>query len=76
MTHKPWACSRCGKRSTQRHGTKAHIDAYHHGDGEPLHKPRTRRDDDEDSFADRAIAAEQDKAAVIHNPDQDWLLPQ
>lgn len=39
-----------------------------------LRKPKRASDDDE-SYADRAIQADQDRAAGIRNPDQDWLLP-
>lgn len=32
------------------------------------------RPDREESFADRSIEAEQDRAMGIYNPDQDWLI--
>jgi hypothetical protein len=38
-----------------------------------LRPPRAK--DDEESFADRAVQAEIDRACGIDNPDIDWLLP-
>lgn len=36
--------------------------------------PDQEQDDDE-SFAERAIQAQIDEECGIYNPDQDWLLP-
>lgn len=41
------------------------------------HVPRKQvpEQDDDESFAERAIQAQIDEECGIYNPDQDWLLP-
>lgn len=55
------ACPHCGKLLQGKAGVRAHIIAKHSGD-------------DDESFADRAIQAEIDRACGIPT-DDDWLLP-
>lgn len=67
------ACPHCGRRLNGDAGVRSHIIAKHGGKGRGSFKP-TPADDDE-SFADRAIQAEIDRACGFANPDIDWLLP-
>jgi hypothetical protein len=72
--NRQWACSLCGKRCTTPRGVEMHAADVHKKPAVAVRKP-PKRDDDEESYADRAIQAEIDLAAGIYNPDQDWLLP-
>jgi hypothetical protein len=65
------ACPHCGKRLSGDAGVRAHIIAKHGGKGKGAFKPDG---DDDESFADRAIQAEIDRACGIPT-DDDWLLP-
>lgn len=72
-----WQCSLCKRKKATREAVADHIRAYHKKPAEPVKVtplPPAEVEDDE-SFADRAIDAELDRAMGIHNPDQDWLLP-
>jgi hypothetical protein len=64
-------CPHCGKRLRDRNGVMMHLKAKHGGKGIGAFRP----DDDDESFADRAINAEIDRACGIPNDDIDWLLP-
>jgi hypothetical protein len=66
------ACPQCGKRLFDRNGVYLHLKAKHGGKGSGAFKSET---DDDESFADRAVQAEIDRAAGIDNPDIDWLIP-
>jgi hypothetical protein len=66
-------CPHCGKRLLGRSGVYTHIKVKHGGKGKGAFKPV--RDDDDESFADRAVQAEIDRACGIPNDDIDWLLP-
>ncbi|MCZ8104019.1 MAG: hypothetical protein O9972_39760 [Burkholderiales bacterium] len=70
---KRFSCTRCGKRSTTEDGVAQHIDAKHGGKGDIMDHGAVGDDDDE-SFADRAIQAMIDDAMGIPT-DDDWLLP-
>lgn len=65
-------CPHCGKLLRGRDGVRTHIIAKHGGKGKGAFKPET--DDDDESFADRAIQASIDRACGIPT-DDDWLLP-
>ena len=82
MAYKGYQCSICKRRFTTSKGANAHMDAKHDSGGvvtfteykrKPAPKPKA--DEDDESFADRAVQAEIDRACGIYNPDQDWLLP-
>jgi hypothetical protein len=68
---KPWKCSRCGKKYANPDSVRIHVRDKHKGKGEPCRVPSP---EDDESFADRAIQAEIDRAMGIPN-DDDWLLP-
>lgn len=72
MSNKQWKCGRCGKRHHTRVSTIQHISSMHGGVGEPeLVKPR---DDEELSIAQRAMAAQLDKAMGLPVDDElDWI---
>lgn len=57
MKHKPFKCSRCGKRFTTPHGTEMHIAEKHDGGTVEKHVPRHERDDYEPSMAETLIDA-------------------
>jgi hypothetical protein len=67
------SCPHCGKRLRDENGVRTHIIAKHGGKGRGAFKP-TAPDDDDESFADRAVQAEIDRACGIPS-DDDWLLP-
>lgn len=62
-------CPHCGKSFRGKAGVYSHIKAKHGGKGKGAFKP-----DDEESFADRAVQAEIDRASGRPG-DDDWLLP-
>lgn len=62
-------CPHCGKRLFDKNGVRTHIKVKHGGKGIGAYK-----EDVEESFADRAVQAEIDRACGIQN-DDDWLLP-
>ena len=73
---KPWQCDHCSKRFVDAFAVREHHKAKHKNKKlAQAVKDATGRRDDEESFADRAIAAELDRAMGVHNPDGDWLLP-
>lgn len=65
-------CPNCTKRTDDTNAMMQHIKAKHHGKGIAAFRPAS--DDDDDSFADRAIAADLDHAMGVDNPDYDWLV--
>jgi len=67
------SCPHCGKRLRGNAGIRMHIIVKHGGKGVGAVEPDD--DDDNESFADRAIQAEIDRACGIENDDIDWLLP-
>lgn len=77
---KPWQCRHCPKRFTDPFAMREHHKAKHKHKKLPqavkdaIHAHRERRGDFEESFADRAIAAELDHAMGVDNPDYDWLV--
>lgn len=64
-------CPHCGKRLFGKSGVRMHIKMKHGSKGIGAFKEPS---DDDESFADRAIQAEIDRACGIAN-DDDWLLP-
>lgn len=54
-------CPECTKSFPTRRGLKDHMRAKH-------------TDDDDESFASRAIQAGLDEAMGVHNDDYDWLV--
>jgi hypothetical protein len=54
-------CPECSKSFLTKRGLKDHMHAKH-------------TDDDDESFASRAVAAELYEAMGIHNDDYDWLV--
>jgi ferredoxin len=71
---KPWGCSHCSKRFVDAFAVREHHKKKHKNKKlSQTVKDATRRDEEE-SFADRAIAAELDHAMGIGNPDYDWLV--
>ncbi len=82
MAYKGYRCGVCKRRFIDSRAANAHMSAKHEGGGvvtfeEYKRKPAPRPSvhDEDESFADRAVQAEIDKACGIYNPDQDWLLP-
>ena len=72
--NKPFECSRCHKKFATKRAVIQHVSATHHGVGSAdKRKPKVYEPDDE-SFADRAVQAQIDKACGIYNYDQEWLL--
>lgn len=72
---KPWPCSHCHKRFVDAYAVREHHKAKHKNKKlAQAVKDATRRRDDDESYADRAIAAELDHAMGISNPDYDWLV--
>ncbi len=65
------ACPHCGKRLRGDAGVHTHIKAKHPNKSRKQFAPQS---DDDESFADRAIQAEIDRACGIPT-DDDWLLP-
>lgn len=74
MSMKPWRCSICGKRKSSQNAVYGHARDVHKKPAEAIKVVR-KNDDDDESYADRAIKADIDRAAGIYNPDQEWLLP-
>ena len=71
---KPWQCAHCKKRFADAFAVREHHKMKHKNKKlAQAVKDATRRDDDE-SFADRAVAASLDHAMGIDNPDYDWLV--
>lgn len=68
--NRPIQCPHCTKRFADNNGAYSHIKKKHGGKG----KAAFRHQCDDESFADRAIQAEIDRACGIPN-DDDWLLP-
>jgi len=86
MTAGPIPCAYCGKTFIDDVARWTHTKAKHHGKKNPRpdvlrDRDRARdarknhREDDDESFADRAVQAEIDRACGVDNPDIDWLLP-
>ena len=71
---KPWFCSICGKRGSSESAIADHARGKHPKTVASAIRRKSGADTDE-SYADRAVQAEQDKAAGIYNADRDWLLP-
>lgn len=61
-------CQNCPRKFAERSHVYQHIKAKHHGKGKGAFV------DDDESFADRAIAASLAVAMGEHT-DDDWLLP-
>ena len=72
MTAGPIPCAYCTKTFKDENARWSHTKMRHPGK-KNLRPPRAK--DDEESFADRAVQAEIDRACGIDNPDIDWLLP-
>lgn len=66
-------CPNCPKKFRTRDAVRSHIKAKHGGKGIGAF-PREEDEDHEESFADRAIAAELDHAMGVDNDDYDWLV--
>jgi hypothetical protein len=66
------ACPECGKKLADKNGVYLHLKAKHGGKGSGAFKHQYEPDDE--SFADRAVQAEIDRACGVPNPDIDWLL--
>jgi hypothetical protein len=64
-------CPHCGKMCRGKPGVYSHIKAKHGGTGKGAFRPER---DEEESFADRAVQAEIDRASGRPG-DDDWLLP-
>jgi len=67
---KPIKCPNCARRFADNNAALQHVKKKHGGKG----AASFRSDDDDESFADRAIAAQLDHAMGIDNPDYDWLV--
>lgn len=77
MTTKDWKCSHCTKSFVDAFAVRSHHNKKHKGKKlAQAVKDATRRvrDDDDESFASRAINAQLDHAMGVHNPDYDWLV--
>lgn len=64
-------CPYCSRMLRGADGVYSHVKQKH------PNKKRAhlrRKNDDHESFADRAIAAQLDHAMGINNPDYDWLV--
>lgn len=72
---KSWKCTHCNRRFTDPNGVMQHHKQKHRGKklADDI-KAALHDNDDDESFADRAIAAELDHAMGIDNPDYDWLV--
>lgn len=69
---KPFRCE-CGRKFGSMKAWEQHkAMSYAHNPNATVTK--IARPQREETFADRAIAAELDRAMGIYNPDQDWLL--
>ena len=78
MTARPIPCAYCAKTFVDEVGRWTHTKAKHHGKKNPYPESLRKKyaaEDAEESFADRAVQAEIDRACGIANPDIDWLLP-
>lgn len=67
---KPIKCPHCPRRFASNSDTYQHIKMKHGGKGKAAFLPS----DDDESFADRAVAASIDRAMGVPN-DDDWLIP-
>ncbi len=65
-------CPHCNRRFADKNSVYSHCKAKHPNKERKQFAPV--RDDEEESFADRAVQAEIDRACGIPN-DDDWLLP-
>ena len=72
---KVFKCSRCNKSFHQQKSVLNHVKDVHGGVGSVEKRERPPQEPDDESMADRAVAAEIDRAMGIYNPDQEWLLP-
>lgn len=70
MGERKVACPHCGKMLRGEPGVHTHIIAKHGGKG----KGKYRREEGEESFADRAVQAQIDIYSGVKT-DDDWLLP-
>jgi hypothetical protein len=85
MTAGPIPCAYCDKTFVDEIARWMHTRTKHYGRKNPHPEVmraksiegQLRRDaeDADESFADRAVQAEIDRACGIDNPDIDWLLP-
>lgn len=66
-----YQCHLCPRSFGDALARRQHVKVKHKG---KIAKPRRTEDDDE-SFAERAVQAEIDRACGIDSPDIDWLLP-
>lgn len=71
MDHKV-QCPYCPRRLVDRNGAWMHVKVKHPRKSRKMFAPIV--DDDDESFADRAIRAEHDQAAGVENFDSRWLL--
>ncbi len=72
---KHYKCSACKKAFRTIQACEQHIEARHPKPHVILPEaPLEACDDDDESFASRAVQAEIDRACGIPNPDIDWLL--
>jgi hypothetical protein len=67
-------CNRCGKTFKQERHLQQHIRDKHHGKGAKSAPIAAFSNDDDESFASRAIQAELDHAMGVENADYDWLV--
>lgn len=68
-------CRHCKRRPfADGNGLRLHHLAKHKGKKLPPEARLVRKDDDDDSYAARAIQAELDHAMGIKNADYDWLV--
>ena len=71
---KPWKCKYCTKRFVDAFAVREHHKAKHKNKKLQQDVKDATRRDEEESFGDRAIAAEVDHAMGVDNPDYDWLV--
>lgn len=77
---KPWQCNHCTKKFADVFALRDHHKVKHKNKKlskaakEAIHAHREKRGDFEESFADRAINAQLDRAMGVDNPDYDWLV--
>jgi len=72
---KKWACAVCMRRFGSERAAADHRRDVHKSSGSATAVPRPPDEPDDESFADRAVRAELDRAMGVYNPDQEWLLP-
>ena len=71
---KPFRCNKCSKGFNSTEAAAMHITDKHKGNAKILKSQKSLPDDDEPSYADRAIEAQLAIACGEHTDDA-WLLP-